>query len=257
LSLVLCYHAVSPDWTAPLAVTPDALGEQLELLHSRGYRGVTFGELVRGNGAGKTVAVTFDDAYRSVFELARPILDRVGFRGSIYAVTGQIGREDPMSWPGIDRWVGTSHERELVPMSWQQLGELRADGWEVGSHTYSHPRLTTIPDDELQTELARSRSMLEQELGEPCTTIAYPYGDLDERVMHATATAGYEAAGALPIRLGPRDSLAWPRIGIYHADTPSRFRLKVSPTIRRVRATAAWPLISRALRRPGRSAPTT
>jgi peptidoglycan/xylan/chitin deacetylase (PgdA/CDA1 family) len=140
-------------------------------------------------------------------------------------------------------------------MTWEQLDELRADGWEVGSHTRSHPHLTSISDEELEAELAESRWMLEQELGETCRTIAYPYGDHDQRVMRATASAGYEAAGALPVRLGPRDPLAWPRIGIYQADSPSRFRLKVSPTLRQLRSTAAWPAIRRVLSRPGGGAP--
>jgi peptidoglycan/xylan/chitin deacetylase (PgdA/CDA1 family) len=114
--LVLCYHAVSERWPAALAITPQHLEEHVSMLADRGYRGVTFHEAVTGPRAPKTLAITFDDAYRSVFELARPILSRVGFPGSVYAVTGQIGREGPMSWPGIDRWIGTPHEGELIQL---------------------------------------------------------------------------------------------------------------------------------------------
>lgn len=252
---MLCYHAVSREWPAPLAVPPDALGEQLELLRSRGYRGVTFGDLVRRRGAGKLVAVTFDDAYRSVYELGRDILDRVGFPGSVYAVTGQVGRRGPMNWEGISRWLGGAYERELTPASWEELAELSDAGWEIGSHTRSHPRLTSLAEGELASELADSRRELEDRLRIRCTTIAYPYGSHDKRVMEAAQSAGYEAAGALPTRLGPRDPMAWPRVGIYHADGMARYRLKVSPAVRWLRSTPIWPLIRGALPRLGHGEP--
>jgi peptidoglycan/xylan/chitin deacetylase (PgdA/CDA1 family) len=245
LSLVLCYHAVSPTWRAPLAVEPEAFRRQLELLVSRGYRGASFSEVVAKGGRGKLLAVTFDDAYRSVFDLARPILDELGLPGTVFAVTGQVGREGPMSWQGIEQWLGTPHEKELVPMDWEQLDELRSGGWEVGSHTHSHPHLTSIPDEELESELAQSRWMLEQELGEPCTTIAYPYGDHDERVTRAAAAAGYENGASLPSRLRPRRPLSWPRIGVYQVDDQRRFRLKVSRLTRIARGSPAWSLFKK------------
>jgi peptidoglycan/xylan/chitin deacetylase (PgdA/CDA1 family) len=257
LSLVLCYHALSPTWRAALSVEPDAFRRQLQLLLSRGYRGRCFSEVVRKRGRGKLLAVTFDDAYRSVFELARPILAELGLPGSVFAVSGQIGRDGPMSWQGIDQWIGTPDEAELTPMTWEQLDELRSQGWEVGSHTRSHPHLTTVSDEEIEAELGESKWMLEQQLGEPCTSIAYPYGDHDERVMRAAEAAGYEAAGALPKRLRPRNPLSWPRIGVYHVDDMRRFRLKVSPSLRVVRGSPAWSLVKRASSsRAGGSPPT-
>jgi peptidoglycan/xylan/chitin deacetylase (PgdA/CDA1 family) len=234
--LVLCYHAVSPDWDADLSVRPEALERQLGMLSRRGYRGATFSRAVTEPPARRTVAVTFDDAYRSVIALARPILDRFGFPGSVYVPTAFAGSEQPMSWPGIDHWTGTPHERELVPMSWDELGELANAGWEIGSHTRTHPHLTQIGDDELARELRESREECEAELGLPCDSLAYPYGDVDERVVAAARAAGYLNAAGLPARWHKPSQLAWPRAGIYQADAPWRFRLKASPLGRRVRA---------------------
>src|SRR4051794_10014240 len=104
--LVLCYHAVSPDWPAHLSVTPEHFEEQLELLVRRGYRGATFLEAITAPPARRTVAITFDDAYRSVLELALPIMRRLGLPGSIYVPTDWPGRPGPMRWEGIDHWVG-------------------------------------------------------------------------------------------------------------------------------------------------------
>lgn len=87
-----------------------------------------------------------------------------------------------------------------------------------------------------------SHSSREARLGRPCRSIAYPYGSADERVASAAREAGYLAGATLPDRLDATSPLLRPRVGIYHSDGPRRFRLKVSPTIRALRATRAWNL---------------
>jgi peptidoglycan/xylan/chitin deacetylase (PgdA/CDA1 family) len=238
--LVLCYHAVSERWPADLSITPRALEEQLEVLLRRGYRGATFTEAVTGPRHGKVLAVTFDDAYRSVLELGLPILERLGVPGSVFVPTDFAGTERPMSWPGIDQWLGGPFERELVPMSWEELGRLAGEGWEVGSHTCSHPRLTSLEGEAIEAELRVSREVCEQRLGHTCESLAYPYGDHDGRVVEAARAAGYRTAGTLPARFGSRDPLSWPRVGIYQGDETRRFRAKVSPLVRGLRSSRAW-----------------
>lgn len=241
-TIVLCYHAVSPDWSADLSTTPERLESQVALLAKRGYRPVRFSDAVRDPAQGRTVAITFDDAFRSVFALARPVLDRFGFPASVFAPTDGVSAGAALCWPGIDQWLGGPHEHELAPMSWAELGSLADAGWEVGSHTASHPHLTALDDDALEQELVRSKAACEQGLGRPCDSLAYPYGDVDARVVEAAARAGYETAGALPRRLGSQDPLCWPRIGIYRVDDDRRFRMKVSPTFRRARSSGLWRL---------------
>jgi peptidoglycan/xylan/chitin deacetylase (PgdA/CDA1 family) len=238
--LVLCYHALSPTWEADLSTTPARFESQIALLTARGYRGMTFTEAVSSPLRGRIAVVTFDDAYRSVLELARPILDRFGLPATVFAPTDSIGSETPLCWPGIDQWRGGPHERELTPMSWAELRTLADAGWEIGSHTGSHPHLTQVEEAALEDELIRSKAACEDHLASPCTSLAYPYGDVDARVVAATARAGYSAAAALPRRLRSHDALEWPRVGVYRVDDDRRFRLKVSPTVRRLRRSAAW-----------------
>ncbi len=237
--LILCYHALSPAWTADLSTTPARFERQISLLVKRGYRGMTFTEAVSSPQGGRVLVVTFDDAYRSVIELGRPILDRLGLPATVFAPTDFIGSEAPMRWAGVEDWLGGPDERELRPMSWAELQTLRSTGWEIGSHTGSHPRLTGIDDRALEDELVRSKAACERHLGAPCTSLAYPYGDVDARVVEATARWGYRAAAGLPNgRLGSRDALVWPRIGVYRLDDDHRFWLKVSPAVRRLRGSA-------------------
>ncbi|MDX6726905.1 MAG: hypothetical protein QOK49_1710, partial [Baekduia sp.] len=155
--LVLCYHAVSPTWPAALSVTPEALDRQLGLLVRRGYRGATFTEAMTAPLRERTVVVTFDDNYRSVLERAKPILDRHGLVGTLYVPTDWVGETRPMAWPGIDRWLGTPHEPELHGLGWEELDRLASAGWEIGSHTCSHPRLSELDDAQLARELQASK----------------------------------------------------------------------------------------------------
>ena len=186
------------------------------------------------------MAVTFDDAYLSVLELAKPIMDRLGLVGTVFVPTDYPERDEPMAWPGIDHWVGGPHEAELRPMNWEQLRRLAEEGWEIGSHTCSHPHLTELDIDSLDRELIVSRTECERHLGRPCLTVAYPYGDYDERVAAAAGRAGYQAACTLPARFHEARPLEWPRVGVYHTDDDRRFRLKVSPLLRRLRSSRAW-----------------
>ena len=238
--VVLCYHAVSEDWPSALAVTPEDLAAQLRVLVGRGYRGATFADAVLDPPDAKTVAVTFDDAFLSVFELAFPVLSELGLPGTVFVPTSFPDRDEPMVWPGIDEWRDGPYAPELRPMSWNQLETLATAGWEVGSHTRTHPHLTTLSDDDLAEELRESRTRCADGLGRPCRTIAYPYGDVDQRVVASAADAGYEAGAALPSRFDSKDPLCWPRVGVYRADSLWRYRLKVSRVARRVRATGLW-----------------
>ena len=252
--LVLCYHAVSESWDADLAVKPDQLEGQIRHLLERGYRGATFHEAVTMPSAERTLAVTFDDGFRSVHDVAGPVLERLGVPATVFVPTDWVGAERPMVWPGIDHWMGTGFEHELVPMSWDEARGLQDRGWEIGSHTCSHPHLTECDDATLVAELTRSREVCAEELGRPCLTLAYPYGDLDSRVMAAAQDAGYAAAAALPSRFHAPLPLRWPRVGVYYGDSLPRFRRQASRGMRWLQVSPMWPATARgvqAIRRRG------
>lgn len=251
-SLVLNYHAVSADWPSRLSVAPDDLDRQVSWLVKRGWRGLTFIDFVRAGGRGKVFSVTFDDAYRSTIEGAFPVLSRLGVPATVYVPTDYAGSEEPMSWPGIEQWSDGPYAQELVPMSWDEIGTLAEAGWEIGSHTLSHPHLPEISDADLDRELSESKRICEDRLGRPCATLAYPYGDYDRRVIAATQKAGYEAACTLPAQLHAPGAFEWPRVGVYPADASGwRYRAKVSPTARRLRSSPLWklPLAARGVMR--------
>jgi peptidoglycan/xylan/chitin deacetylase (PgdA/CDA1 family) len=251
--VVLCYHAVSERWPAALSVTPSSLQAQVDWLLGRGYRPATLTDAVTRAAGGRVVVVTFDDAFRSVANVAFPLLQRVGVPATLFVPTDHVGRPGPMAWPGIDRWLGGPHEAELTGMTWEEICALAEAGWEIGSHTAGHPHLTTLDDAALADELGRSKARCEEVLGRRCRSLAYPYGDFDSRVERAAGAAGYDVACTLPHRLHAARPLAWPRVGVWHDDGALAFRAKVWRPLRRLRASAAWDLVDRPRRAVKRS----
>lgn len=228
--LFLCCHALSEVWDAPLSVTPDQFEQQIGWLRQRCYKGATFAAAVAGRlPSARTLVVTFGGAFRSVRTRAFPVLQRLGLPATVFVPTAFPSAGEPLSWPGIDIWQGSAHENELTPLSWEELRELGEAGWEVGSHTRTHPDLTELGGEELGHELTRSKHDCEHALDRDCISLAYPYGAHDDRVVAAARRAGYSAAATLhPGRWGPRIPLRAPRAGVYHGDRLPRFKLKAA-----------------------------
>jgi peptidoglycan/xylan/chitin deacetylase (PgdA/CDA1 family) len=231
-TLILCYHSVSESWPQQTSVTPSALAGHVATLVERGYRGATFSDAVLAPARRRTVAFTFDDAHRSVLELAYPILSAAGWPGTVFVPTDYCTALRPLDWPGLGRWRGGEWDHELMCMSWQELERLAGDGWEIGSHTCSHPRLSSLPAAEITHELEASRAEIERRLDRPCETLAYPYSDYDQRVVRAARAAGYRLAATAPTTRPAPLPLLWPRPVIAREDVGWRFRVRTSATLR-------------------------
>lgn len=211
-----------------MAVKPDQFRRQVESLIARGLHGARFTEAVLEPRSSKTFAVTFDDAYRSVYEIAFPILNELGVPGTVFVPTG-ADRDGLRHWEGISCWTATPWKAALTGASWAELGELRDAGWEVGSHSTTHPDLTSLDDEALRAELEDSRAECERRTGAECSSIAYPYGLVDDRVARAARQAGYKAAAALDDygeRISSDPRLCWPRLSVYRDDSALRFWAK-------------------------------
>jgi peptidoglycan/xylan/chitin deacetylase (PgdA/CDA1 family) len=241
----LAYHAVTDRWPHPLAITPARFRDQIERLAARGLHGRPLSELVRADRG--SIGITFDDGFASVATVAKPILDEVGWRATVFVVTDAVGSEAPM------RWLGGATERydaERLPLDWKTLDELAVAGWEIGSHGRTHRLLSGLPEDELEHELAGSRAALLQR-GYAATSISYPWGELDDRVVAAARRAGYTVGSGLAGRFHRGDAMRIPRVAVDGGDGSARFALKTSPWFDLARSTLLWTWTER-VRRPGR-----
>ena len=223
-SLVLCYHAVSEAWPDELAVPPPLFERHLRSLLRRGYRSARADDVVEGRR--RLLHVTFDDAYTSVAR-AVPILERLDVAATVFACSGYATDGRPLAVPELAAEAQAFPE-EMSTMNWDDLRGLAERGIEIGSHTVSHPHLTRLSDAELDRELRDSRERLGDELGRPCSLVAYPYGEEDARVRAAARRAGYAAAFALRADPTPIDRFALPRVDLYRRDRRLRAWMKTA-----------------------------
>ena len=178
---VLMYHAISP---APpgaaepgLFVSESEFESQMSWLHRQGYNGVTLDQVFAAWNDGEPIArdpvvISFDDGLRSQYVGARPMLDRLG-------------------WPGVLN-LEIAH-LDSGELTFEQVAELVDSGWELDSHTFTHPDLTEAGVD-LAREIADSRAYLQDRFGVPVDFFCYPSGAYDAGVVRAVRRAGYLGA---------------------------------------------------------------
>lgn len=177
---ILLYHWIE---TSPIDsryyVTPARFESEIKLLHDWGYTSITTSMLVEAilDGASlppRPIIITFDDAHADNYTNAFPIMKKYGFTGVLYVPYNFIGTEGYLT---VD-----------------QIMEMAAAGWEVGSHTLSHPiNFPTLDSAALRAEIVDSRKELAALLGLPILTFAYPFGDGTSAAVDYVHFAGYIA----------------------------------------------------------------
>ena len=201
---ILMYHAVSEHpraATRRLSVTPRSLEEQLAFLVDHGFTGLTFADLGDAFRTGRAlpkrpVVLTFDDGYADFVREAWPILRRYEFPATVFVTTGWIADAGQHA-------AGRPLDRML---DWAQIRELAMANIEIGAHSHSHPQLDQLDDASLCRELGDSRALLEEGIGAPVRTLAYPFGYSSNRVRLAARASGYRCAAAVRnLRATPSD----------------------------------------------------
>jgi peptidoglycan/xylan/chitin deacetylase (PgdA/CDA1 family) len=229
--VVLCYHSVDPQ-PSYLGLTPELFDAHLAWLEQH-CRVVSLDELVAAprTRGGPYVAITFDDGYADNHEHALPLLRSRGMPASFFVAVGFLERDADVMTHLAEVW-----HRPAEPLSWGQVAELRAAGMSVGSHTWSHRNLAQLAPAVAEADLRRSRDVLEQRLGEPVRTIAYPWGKLGRHVNRSTFAAARRAGFELGLISLPRavhvhdDPLRMARLGV--GDDPvKRLAAKVTGEI--------------------------
>lgn len=235
---ILTFHSVD-DSDAVISLSPGDFRRIAAELAGAGWRGCTVSELFAARAAGaadRLVALTFDDGYGSVATQAAPVLDDLGFRATVLAVTGRCGADN--AWPGQPASVP-----RMPLMGWDELGTLLAGGWEVASHCVEHLPLTTLTDDAIEEQLGTATEQIGRRLGVAVPLMAYPYGAHDARVRalvarHHDAALGVRLKAATDADLD--EPYAIPRIDAYYLRTLSARRALESPIGRGYLALRRW-----------------
>lgn len=183
---ILSYHHFAKNCWSHLCVSTNIFDQHMRYLKENGYRVITMSELLgflqyRYAIPKRAVVITIDDGYRSAYDIAYPVLKKYGFTATLFVYTDYIG-------------VSTSS------ITWDQLREMKADGFEVGSHTLSHCDLTKKKEGEhdqdymarIKSALLVSKQVIDKELDQDTMFIAYPYGRYDATVLYLCEQAGYK-----------------------------------------------------------------
>lgn len=118
------------------------------------------------NNSNATIIFTFDDATLDQFEVAYPILNNYNYPATLFVITSLV-----------------NSSFEYYPlMSWNQIKILSDNSWDIQSHSYSHPFLTSLNESDLIFELSQSKNDLESQ-GYNSTILAFPYGDFNDSVL--------------------------------------------------------------------------
>jgi peptidoglycan/xylan/chitin deacetylase (PgdA/CDA1 family) len=189
------------------------------------YSEIKTSEIMRppANEIGRVVVLTFDDAFENLLENVVPVLKEYQLPAAIFVPTKDLGRQ-----PTWEMLPGCPDTNETI-MSEEQIADLNRDGFEIFSHTVSHPVLTEIEDERLQAEFVESRDSLEKIVAHQVVTISYPYGAHDLRTCRAAQKAGYKFGFTIePCAVdGSTDPMRIGRFGVCPQDSLLKFKLKV------------------------------
>lgn len=191
---ILTYHRVCGDPAAGAkryAVTPSEFRLQMEYLARARYNVVSLGEAVAHFTSGKwlpkkPVVITFDDGYMDNYTFALPILERYGFKATIFLVAEMMGRR--ADW---DAALG-----DPVPelMTWEQALEMARRGVQLGAHTCNHAHLLQLTPSQSREEISRSKRLVEDKLQEEVPFFAYPFKEYNQLLRRYVIESGYSAA---------------------------------------------------------------
>ena len=183
---ILCYHRLADQCESALCMTTPLFEAQMRYLKEKGYRVISLADLAeflayRRALPSKAVVINLDDGYRSTYDIAYPILKKYGFTASLFIYTDFIGAS-------------------ANSLTWDQLKKMKAEGFEVGSHSLSHCDLTKKREGEeeaeylqrIRTELVQSKQLIDEKLNQNTTYFAFPYGEYNHRILSLCEEAGYE-----------------------------------------------------------------
>jgi peptidoglycan/xylan/chitin deacetylase (PgdA/CDA1 family) len=167
---ILMYHSVSEAARSTrhayfhTNTSPKAFEEQLKFLYERQYQVRNLGDAM---GAAlnprRATVITFDDGFRDFYTHAFPLLSRYRYTATVFLPTAYIGDWAHRSFNGTEC------------MTWSQVRELQEAGIQFGSHTVTHPQLRALSTKDVEGEIRRSKETIEDKLGCPIRSFAYPY----------------------------------------------------------------------------------
>lgn len=220
---VLSYYRLSKNKPSKTAITQNDFKVQMKYLKDNGYHVITLDQLLgfldyQEQIPEKSVVITFDDGWISVYDIAFPILKEYGFPATIFIYTDFVGGGKAMSW--------------------KHIKELSEAGFDIQCQTKTHRNLTVLKNKEsfkqyfnsLEMEISYPKKLIEKKLNKECNCLAYPYGETNNLVIAMLKKHGYRAAFTVDNQSNPFfiDKYKISRSAIYGKYDIEKFKNKLS-----------------------------
>jgi peptidoglycan/xylan/chitin deacetylase (PgdA/CDA1 family) len=206
-AVALIYHHVNVDTPALTSVTPDVFEQHLNYLAEHQFNVWPLSRILDALDKKRalpanTVAITFDDAYGSIYTEAFPRLKKRNWPFTIF-----------VSSEGIDKGYGDY-------LNWDQLREMAKAGNEIGNHSHSHAHLVRRLKGEssarwqtrVRADIKMAAERIKQEIGTAPPLFAYPYGEYSQALKAIVRSLGYRGIAQQSGAIGAHtDFLAIPR----------------------------------------------
>lgn len=223
---LLTFHAID-DRPSVISFPTQLFQHAVERLWRGGYRTLRLEEAAtmlrqREPFPERSVVITFDDGFQSVYDLAFPILRRYHMSATVFLTVGCKATLDPEE--RLPVWEGRAM------LAWNEIREMYREGIDFGAHTLTHPHLPRLTFEEMEKEIRESKNRIETVLNAPVTAFAYPYGRYD---FHSREIVRRYFDCACSDRLGlvsmNSDRYALERIDAYYLKTRRLFGLMFNP----------------------------
>jgi len=230
---ILMYHSISDTNEADIhpyyrtCTAPRIFAEQMKSLVTRGYKTVGLNEAINAIGHGCTwnnrnVVLTFDDGFEDFYREAYPILAHYSCHATVFLPTAYM-RVEHRAFSGKNC------------LCWNQVKELHRLGVQFGSHTATHPQLSSLSWHRIRHELRSSKQSIEDRIGDGVVSFSYPYafpeadGDFRKTFGSVLLDAGYDSGVTTMIGTAGQssDRLFLERIPINSEDDQSLFMAKL------------------------------
>jgi peptidoglycan/xylan/chitin deacetylase (PgdA/CDA1 family) len=167
-------------------VSPTHFDKLLDEFKRKSFQSISISDAVQPpkTKIGNRFVISFDDGYEGALIYAAQKIKEHGFTAIQFLVANRLGQRN--EWDlGLDTTIDRLMDRTQV-QEWLSLG------FEIGAHTLTHPRLSTIPIPEAKNEIAGSKKKLEDLFGVYVEHFAYPWGDYNDAVVELVREAGFE-----------------------------------------------------------------
>jgi peptidoglycan/xylan/chitin deacetylase (PgdA/CDA1 family) len=191
---ILLYHSIDvdrPKTYSRWVVTPACFEAHLALLQDEGFVPIAVGTFASARASGQSlpansVMITFDDGLADFLVYAMPILAKFGFPATLYVTSGHVGK--------TACWLSHLGQGDRPMLTWREIADLANAGVEIGAHSVSHLQLDLLGRREARQEILGSRDAIEDAIGRPVHSFAYPHGYSTHLIRQMVSQAGFLAA---------------------------------------------------------------